>query len=189
MKSRIIFLILIPLWLISAFACDDIHRDNLIIVNSVYTFEYAIDTMNANYSKTKRINLQSVIDEIDGDVEEVSFYNITMFVKNIYDSSKETAISGQLKAQAVGASQNETLVIFKNIKFKDFIKVRSTFNDELPGITLASGGIQTLLNYFQQKPAPVVDFTVSGTISNADIEDNVKFDFVVKLYTQMAIDL
>lgn len=188
MKSRNLFLMIIPVWMVFLSGCDDMLRDNLLIVDSVSTFEYAIDTRDVNYTETERINLQSVIDDIDGDVEEVSFYNITMYVKNIYDSSPQTAISGQLRARAAGASQSEPLVNFTNISFEDFFTETSIFSGELPGITVASGGIQTLLNYYQQKPAPVVDFTVSGTINRAGNEDNVKFDFVVKLYSQMATD-
>ncbi|TVQ03378.1 MAG: hypothetical protein EA359_09505 [Balneolaceae bacterium] len=188
MKSQITFLILIPLWLISAIGCDDMLRDNLLIIDSVSAFEYAIDSRDVTYSETERLNLQSVINDIDGDVEDVTFYNITMFVKNIYDSSPQTSISGQLRVRPAGASQSEPLVNFSNITFEDFAKERSIFSGELPGITVVPGAIQTLLNYYQQKPAPVVDFTVSGTISRAGNEDNVKFDFVVKLYTQMATD-
>jgi hypothetical protein len=188
MKSPIYFLTLIPIWLIFSFGCDDMLRDNLLIVDSVSTFEYAIDTREVNYSETERVNLQSVIDEIDGDVEDVTFYNITMFVKNIYESSPQTSISGQLRVRPAGASQSEPLVNFTNITFEDFATERSIFGGELPGITVVPGAIQTLLNYYQQKPAPVVDFTVSGSINRAGNEQNVKFDFAVKLYTQMATD-
>lgn len=188
MKSRIYYLLLIPVWIIFTFGCDDMLRDNLVIVDSVSSFEYSVDSRDVNYSETERLNLQSVIDDIDGDVEEVTFYNITMFVKNFYDSSPQTAISGQLSVSPVGSAQSEPLVNFNNITFEDFASERSIFSGELPGITVVPGAIQTLLNYYRQRPAPVVDFTVSGTINRAGNEDNVKFDFVVKLYTQMAAD-
>ncbi len=188
MKHRNILIILIPFWLILLSACDDMLRDSLVVMDTVSTFEYDIDTREVNFSETQRVNLQSIINEIDGDVEDVSFYNITVFVNNIYDSSPQTSISGQLQVKVVGSSETNALVNFTNIQFEDFLTERSIFSDELPGISVPPGGIQTLLNYYQQKPAPVVDFIFSGTINRAGNEENVKFGFVVNLYTQMTTD-
>jgi hypothetical protein len=170
-------------------ACDDMLRDNLVILDAVTTFVYTIDTGDNNYSETETVNLQSIIDDIDGNVEDVSFYNITMRVSNIYDSSPETSFSGQLTARQTGTTQSQPLINFTDIKFEDFFTERSIFSDDIPGISVASGGISTLTNFYLQTPAPVVDFTVSGTINRAGGEDRVAFDFEVRLYTQIASDL
>lgn len=168
--------------------CDDMIRDNLVMLDTVNSFVYSINTYDNSYSETERINLQSVIDNIDGDVEDISFYNITMFLSNIYDSSPQTSFSGQLMARQSGTNQNHALVNFSNIKFEDFFTERSIFSTDLPGISVVPEGISTLVDYFNQKPAPVVDLTVSGTVSRAGGEENVKFDFEVRLYTQVATD-
>lgn len=173
---------------LSIAACDDMLSDNLVILDSVTTAKYSIDTGEVNYSESESVNLQSVIDDIDGDVENVDFFNITMFVTNIYNSSPQTSISGQLTSRISGSSETHTLVNFTDISFEEFLSERSVFSDELPGITHDPVGIQALINYYNRKPAPVVNFTISGTINRAGGEDNVKFDFVAKLYTQVSTD-
>ena len=188
MNNKRKFLLGLLTTLLFTAACDDMIRDNLVMLDAVTTFVYSIDTGDNNYSETERVNLQSVIDDIDGDVEDVSFYNITMCVSNIYDSSPETSFSGQLTARQSGTSHNQPLVNFTNIKFEDFFTERSIFSDDIAGISVVSEGISTLVNYYQQKPAPVVEFTVSGTVNRAGGEERVVFDFEVRLYTQVATD-
>jgi len=121
-------------------------------------------------------------------VEDVSFFNITMLVSDIYDSSPETSFSGQLTARQSGTNQSQAIVNFNNIKFEDFFTEQSIFSDDIEGISVVSDGISTLVDYYNQKPAPVVDFTVAGTVNRAGGEDRVAFDFEVRLYVQVATD-
>jgi len=162
--------------------------DNLVILDSVTSAKYSIDTGEVTFSESESVDLQDVIDDIDGDVENVDFFNITMFVSNIYNSSPQTSISGQLTARISGNSESHALVNFSNISFEDFLTERSIFSEELPGINYDQEGVQALIGYYNRKPAPVVNFTLNGTINRAGGEGNVKFDFEAKLYTQISTD-
>lgn len=188
MKNRTLNFILIWILGLSIVACDDMLSENLVIIDSVTSAKYSIDTGEVAFSESESVNLQSVIDDIDGDVENVDFFNITMFVSDIYNNSPQTSISGQLTSRVSGSSDAHPLVNFSDISFDEFLSERSIFSDELPGITYNPDGIQALIGYYNRKPAPVVNFTVNGTINRAGGEDNVKFDFVVKLYTQVSTD-
>ena len=188
MKNKTLKFILISILGLSIVACDDMLSDNLVVLDSVTSANYSIDTGEVTFSENESVNLQSVIDDIDGDVKNVDFFNITMFVSNIYNSSPQTSITGELTSRISGSSDTRTLVNFTDISFDEFLSERSIFSDELPGITHNPDGIQALIGYYNRKPAPVVNFTVNGTINRAGGEDNVKFDFVVKLYTQISTD-
>ena len=188
MKNRTLNLIMISILSLSIAACDDMLSDNLVILDSVTTAKYSIDTGEVNYSESESVNLQSVIDDIDGDVENVDFFNVTMFVSNIYSSSPQTSISGQLTSRISGSSDSHVLVNFTNICFEEFLTERSIFSEDLQGISYDPDGIEALIDYYNRKPAPVVNFTLTGTINRAGGEGNVKFDFVAKLYTQISTD-
>jgi len=184
-KTRKILFALLATGFFTA-ACEDALRDNLVMIDTVTSFVYNIDTGETNFSETERVNLQSVIDDVDGDVEDVSFFNITMRVIDIYDSSPETSFTGQITVRQSGASQSEPLVNIINIKLEDFFTERSIFSDEISGISVVSEGISALRDFYQQTPMPVVDFTIAGTINRAGDEERVTFDFEVRLYTQVA---
>ena len=188
MKRRTSLVSMILLLIITLPGCDDLLRDNLVILDTVTRLDYKISTRDMNFSENERVNLQSVIDDIDGDVKEVKFFNITMFVSDIYNSSPETSFSGQLTSRISGTSQSHTLVTFSNIKFEDFFQEVSIFSDDVPGLSVVPNGIDGLLGYFNRTPAPVVNFTVSGTINRAGGEERVEFDFVVRLHTQVETD-
>lgn len=188
MKNKLLPFLLLPCFMMISAGCDDMLRDNLVILDTVTKLEYSVSTRDVTFSENERVNLQSVIDDIDGDVENVNFFNITVYVSNIYNSSPETSISGQLRSRISGTSQSYTLVNFTNITFEDFFRETSIFSDDLAGLSVDPNGVEGLLTYFNQKPAPVVNFTVSGTINRAGGEERVEFDFVVRLHTQMDTD-
>ncbi len=171
-----------------AISCDDIVRSNLVMIDTVSLFTYSIDTADNNYSETERVNLQSVIDDIDSSVEDVSFFNITMRVSNIYDSSPETSFSGQLSVSQAGSNQSQAIVTFNNIKFEDFFTERSIFSDDIEGVSVVSDGISTLADFYNRRPVPLVDFTVEGTVNSAGGEERVVFDLEVRVYVQVATD-
>ncbi len=167
-------------------ACEDVLRDNLVIIDTVTSFVYNIDTADTNFSETESVNLQRVIDDVDGDVEDVSFFNITMRVIEIYNSSPETSFTGQITVRQSGAGQSQPLVNVTDVKLEDFFTERSIFSDEISGISVVSDGISALNDFYQQTPMPVVDFTVAGTINRAGGEERVTFDLEVRLYTQVS---
>jgi len=188
MKKRIINFTIILITGLSIITCDDMLRDNLVVVDSVTSANYSFDTSEASFSESQSVNLQSVMDTINRDVESVSIFNITMFVSNTYESLPQTSISGQLTVRISGGSETHTLVSFTNISFDEFLIERSVFSEELPGITHDPDGIQALVNYFNRKPAPMVNFTINGTANSAGDGDRLTFDFVVKLYKQVSTD-
>ena len=184
MKNKRKFFLSLLAFLFFTTTCDELVRDNFVMLDGVTSFKYSIDTGDDAYNESRNVDLQSVIDDVDGDVDDISFYNITMRVDNIYDSSPETSISGQLSARRSGSDISQPLVNFTDISFEDFFIERSIFSDEIQGISVVAEGIPVLVDFFEQKPAPTVEFNVAGTVNRAGGEDRVVFDFEVKLYTQ-----
>lgn len=168
--------------------CDDMIRDNLLILEDVAEFNFTIDTGEANYSEMESVNLQSIIDDLDSDVEDVRFYNITLQVTNTYSTPISTGISGSLRVKASNENQYRTLVNFTDLTLEDFQTERSIFSDELEGISVVSNGVDFLMGLYGQRPAPTLDFNVRGSINRAGGGDNVKFDFIARVYSQFETD-
>lgn len=169
-------------------SCEDMIRDNFLILEEVAEFQFTIDTGQSSYSETERVNFQDIVDDLDSDVEDVRFYNITLQVTNTYSTPIATSISGTLRAKEAGSNQYRPLVSFSNITLEEFQTERSIFSDELSGITLNSNGIEFLKGLYDQQPAPTLDFNVQGTITRTGGGGNVTFDFTARVYTQFETD-
>jgi hypothetical protein len=179
---------LIILTLVVTASCEEMIRDNLLILEEVAEFQFTIDTGESNYSETERVNFQDIVDDLDSDVEDVRFYNITLQVTNTYSTPVGTSISGTLRAKEAGSNQYQPLVSFSDITLEEFQTERSIFSDELSGISLNSNGIDFLKGLYDQQPAPTLDFNVRGTIARSGGGENVQFDFTARVYTQFETD-
>lgn len=173
---------------VGMFACEDMIRDNFLILEEVAEFEYTIDTDDVNYNETESVNLQSIINDLDSDVEDISFYNFTLQVTNTYETPLNTEISGTIRVKQSSDSQYEPIVNFTNITLEEFQTERSIFSDELTGISLVSGGVAYLIDLYDQQPAPTLDFNVRGTIDRNGEGQNTTFDFTVRVYSQFETD-
>jgi hypothetical protein len=170
------------------FACEDMIRDNFLILEEVAEFEYTIDTDDVNYNETESVNLQSIINDLDSDVEDISFYNFTLQVTNAYNSPLSTEISGTIRVKQSSDSQYEPIVNFSKITLEEFQTERSIFSDELTGISVVSGGVAYLIDLYDLQPAPSLDFNVQGTIDLNGEARSTTFDFTVRVYSQFETD-
>ena len=170
-------------------ACDELIRDNLLILEDVAEFVFTVDTGEVNYSEMESVNLQSIIDDLDSDVEDVRFYNITIQVTNTYNTPVATSISGSLRIKASNDNQYRTLVNFTDLTLEEFQTERSIFSDELDGITVVSNGVDFLMDLYGRRPAPTLDFNVQGSIDRVSGGGgNVEFDFTARVYSQFETD-
>lgn len=186
--GKLINTTLLFLLVVVMFACEDMIRDNFLILEEVAEFEYTIDTDDVNYNETESVNLQSIINDLDSDVEDISFYNFTLQVTNTYDTPLNTEISGTIRVKQSSDSQYEPIVNFTKITLEEFQTERSIFSDELTGISLVSGGVAYLIDLYDQQPAPTLDFNVQGTIDRNGNGQNTSFDFTVRVYSQFETD-
>jgi hypothetical protein len=179
--------VFIILFLVVSTSCEEMIRDNLLILEEVAEFQYTIDTGQSNYSETERVDFQQIVDDLEGDVEDVRFYNITLQVTNTYSTPITTSISGSVRAKEASDNQFETLVSYTDVTLEEFQTEQSIFSDELSGISLNSNGIDFLKGLYNQQPAPTLDFNVQGTVDQEG-GGNVQFDFTVRVYTQFETD-
>ncbi len=186
MKKRLYTFFSAFIFLTLTAGCDDIVSDDYIILDTINSFEYHIDTETDNFSQTQRLPLQAILNEISG-ADEVNLYNVTVKIKNIGQTSPETEITARLDLSRETSDEVLTLVDISDATLLQFENRQSIFLEENNGITPNPEGVQAIQQIFRESPLPVIDLSIEGHVKRpTGAPQRVTFDFVITIYTQLS---
>jgi hypothetical protein len=186
MKNRLYTFFSALIFLIITAGCDDIVSDNYIILDTINSFEYHIDTETDNFSQTQRLPLQAILNEISG-ADEVNLYNVTVKIKNIGQTSPDTEITARLNLSRQTSDEVLTLVDISDAKLSQFENRQSIFLEDSNRITPNPEGVQVIQQIFKESPLPVIDLSIKGNVKRpSGAPQRVTFDFVITIYTQLS---
>jgi hypothetical protein len=186
MKKRLFSLITFTSLLIFTPGCDDIVSDNPIILESVHSIEYHVDTETDDFSQTQRIFLQAILEDIPG-AEEVNLFNVTMKVKNLGETSPDTEVTAKLAVRRAGSETYHSFVDISNVALFRFENEQSVLTEDIAGVTPNPEGLKVVQQIFNESPLPVIDLAIEGSANTPDgSPQRVTFDFEITIYTQIS---
>lgn len=186
MKKRLYTYLSALIFLTLTTGCDDIVSDNYIILDSINSFEYHIDTETDTFSQTQRIPLQAILNEISG-ADEVNLFNVTVKIKNIGQTSPDTEITARLDLSRESSDDVLALVDISDAALSQFENRQSIFLEDTNGITPNPEGVQAIQQIFRESPLPVIDLSINGNVKRpTGAPQRVTFDFVITIYTQLS---
>ncbi len=152
----------------------DVGINPLIIDGTPVSVVLVVETDQTSYTSVSSVNLQQVLDAIDGFADSVAFYNFTLELVDLQGTPASTALNGSFTI-------NGTLLLQLNgILLSAFGSERSIFDPTLQGATVNSAGVTVLKNLLHQQPLPPVSVGLNGSTSNP-----LNFRLRVKIYTQI----
>ena len=155
----------------------DIGINPLLCDGTVTGADFRIDVSGSSYDEILSVNLQSILEDIEDEIDSIKVYNITLKVDSITaPTTDSTKISG------AGLIDNDTLVVLTDVPLSVFGKEQSIFDGTLDGVRFHQDGVSHLLeDVLPHRPLPSIQVHLLGSSSSADLH----FTLHVKLYTQV----
>ncbi len=136
---------------------------------------FRVDEPEFAYAGSETISLEDVLSAIDGEIDSVKVFNITLLIDSTAGTSDTTKFSGDARLNG------SMMVQLHDTPMADFATERSIFDNSITGLTVYPGIISTIHSLLTNRPAPevTISFTVSSNTSP------LHFTAHVKIYTQI----
>ena len=159
---------------VAVIGCD-VGVNPLLFDGSPVSAKYRVDTDGSSYLESKTVDLATVVEDIDKEIDSIKVFNVTLFIDSTEGTASGTTASGFVALDAL------TLVSLTDVPLSAFATERSIFDTTITGFHYNDAGVAHLISVLKQRPLPSVDVSVSGSTSSSPLH----FTLHLKLYTQV----
>ncbi len=157
--------------------CD--VTDPTFIIDTAVTATIEIDEETSFYQGSEEVNLQELLDGIDGPVIDINVFNITLQIERLGNTPEDLSLNGSLSING------NTLMSLGDVPISVFANERSIFDDALVNqynFSVDNDGLQYLLALFDD--LPTVNVSVAGEASGNPVNVRV----LTKLHAQVSTE-
>ena len=175
MKTKILVLGLLVM-IAALFTSCDLGINPLLFDGSPVTAKFRVDKTGSSYDTTVTIDLQSIIADLDKEIDSIKVFNITLQIDSTAGTTAGTTVTGTASIDGFG------LLGVSAAPISQFATERSIFDSTLTGGPIfVSAGVSHLVGLLGTSPLPTITLHSLGAASTTNIHFTVK----LKLYTQV----